>query len=824
MALTHIVRNRMVLVLGLSLALGLAAPAVAQEMADDMVGQDQKAWVTWSTATRALEREELAEAGKQFEAIAAMNLADLRLALMADRTGTIRLEAWGAKADAPPAVKALLEKIKKGREQKALAEDGWHAAAVGRFDMAEANFKALDESNPDPVALLELARKNENRHIILIKLLNNTQVGPAAARFLEILNQGEELLRTDPNEIVVNIARLGGSERQVFNATKRLQASGEYAIPHLIQALRDPNRSALTPAIIKVLPQIGRSAMNPLCIALSMKDDVTRGVLINAAAALGYKQALPYLAKVAEDQAASAEVRSAATAAITALGRGGDRNVSGLFYELADAYYNNIDSVKADTTKDQANVWYLKDTELRYIRVPTPIFNDIMAMRCSEEALKADADNKNATALWLAGNFRREAKLGLDVESDQPDPLADKDGTRPDNYPRSIYFARAAGPMYNHMVLARAYADRDPGVALGAIAALAATAGEPSLVGAEDIKQPLVETLSFPNRQVRIKAALALARALPKTPFAGADNVMPVLAEALSQSGKRAALIVDGDDNSRNKFQAVLRAAGYECGVGSTVYEAREAGEKANLTSYDVIILASDLEKPDLVTTIADLRKQFSTAATPILVVAKQGQTSAATKAARTANGVEVILSDVADIGDPAQIQQQVAARIARASQMLGMSPLNVELSLDLALQTAEVLRGVLESNLKVFDVTRAAGQLITTLDSQSEPLRIKCAHTLALVPLRDAQIAIAAAAMNENHAQSERVAVFGSLAESARRNGDLMGDHELVGKLIDFTMKEQNLILRTAASKALGALDLPSNKASEIIRSQSRG
>ena len=87
MALTHIVRNRMVLVLGLSLALGLAAPAVAQEMADDMVGQDQKAWVTWSTATRALEREELAEAGKQFEAIAAMNLADLRLALMADRTG-----------------------------------------------------------------------------------------------------------------------------------------------------------------------------------------------------------------------------------------------------------------------------------------------------------------------------------------------------------------------------------------------------------------------------------------------------------------------------------------------------------------------------------------------------------------------------------------------------------------------------------------------------------------------------------------------------------------------------------------------------------------
>ena len=36
--------------------------------------------------------------------------------------------------------------------------------------------------------------------------------------------------------------------------------------------------------------------------------------------------------------------------------------------------------------------------------------------------------------------------------------------------------------------------------------------------------------------------------------------------------------------------------------------------------------------------------------------------------------------------------------------------------------------------------------------------------------------------------------------------------------------MTEKDLILQAAASKALGALDLPSNKASEIIRTQSRG
>ena len=69
---------------------------------------------------------------------------------------------------------------------------------------------------------------------------------------------------------------------------------------------------------------------------------------------------------------------------------------------------------------------------------------------------------------------------------------------------------------------------------------------------------------------------------------------------------------------------------------------------------------------------------------------------------------------------------------------------------------------------------------------------------------------------------RDERVRAFGSLAESARRNGNLLGD-DLVQRVIGLTMAEKDLVLQAAASKALGALDLPSNKASEIIRAQSR-
>ncbi len=798
------------------------AVAAESDLTEDMVGQTEDSWTAWQAATRSLERDAKDDAARQFDAVDALGLSDLRLALMADRTGSLRLEQWAAAADAPASVKQIVEKIARGRKQKALAEDGWHFAAIGRFNYADANFKALTDENPDPVALLELARQNPNRHTILIKLISNTEVGPAARQFLEILNRGEELLRMDPYEVVVNIRKLAGPPRVAHHARMRLKESGEYAVPHLIQILQDAKQRNLHSAIIQVLPEIGRGALNPLCIALSIEDNVTKKVLIDSLARIGYRQALPYLATIAVDERASAECRTAATQAMATLGASGASR-SALFAELAESYYQNAESVRADSRRDTANVWYLRDGELRLIVVPTAIFNDIMAMRCCEEALLADANHAQATALWVAANFRREAKLGLNVESDQPDELAARDATRPEDYPRSIYFARAAGAMYNHMVLARAFTDRDPGVALGAIAALSETAGAPSLVGPEDIKQALAATLAFPSRQVRIKAALALGRALPAMSFPGSQNVMPVLSEALAQSGRQSALIVDPDVSAANRLQAVLRAAGFECAIGANLNSARENARKLNITSYDLILLATDIEQPDILTAVNDLRRDLPTSATPVLVVVKEGQFSRASSAART-TGVEIVPGEITELGDPAVIEKQLLNRVARASQALGMSPLGRELAMNLALESADVLRLIAESNLKTFDISRAEPALIGAVQGDSESLRVRAANALALHPSDAAQDALATAALNDTRGLDERVAIFGSLAESARRNGNLLADSDLVRRLIEFTLTEENLVLRAAASKALGALNLPSNKASEIIRRQYNG
>ena len=62
------------------------------------------------------------------------------------------------------------------------------------------------------------------------------------------------------------------------------------------------------------------------------------------------------------------------------------------------------------------------------------------------------------------------------------------------------------------------------------------------------------------------------------------------------------------------------------------------------------------------------------------------------------------------------------------------------------------------------------------------------------------------------------RIAMFDALAESARRNANKL-DAPLIDPLIQIASDEPVMTLRNAAAQALGALNLTTNKASEIIR-----
>ena len=704
-------------------------------------------------------------------------------------------------------------------ELGSLFGDFLHYARLGKFIEAEAYAKKL-LAHPDAngQSLLELADKDKQSRATLITLIKHTSINEPAQQILDLIREGEYEQRKDIARIRANIERLGGAPQMEFNAIQRLKESGEYAIPEMINALRDSERKNLWPRIIRALPQIGKPAVAPLVIALEVSDRDVRQNVVAALGEIGYPQAVPYLLKLQADPEQPELVRSAVSEALAKIEMTSDREAAdsavAAFVRLANQYYNDHGSVRADARLSTANVWYWDDGMLQAKVVPTEIHAPIMAMRCCEEALLLTPDHHPAIALWLSANFRREARLGMDVESAEADAGGDADSTRPANFPRSIYFARAAGPLYCHMVLGRAVADLDKPVALGAIAALDVVAGASSLVGSEDYKQPLVQALRFPDAEVRIKAAIALARALPKRDFVGSDVVGYVLAEALRQGGQPQYVIVDADQDNLNRLAGEFRGLGADVVAETNFLTAMNRARK-ELAGINGFVLAANVEDPSLSNAIRNIRSEFRFAQTPIVAIFEDEREYVADDAVA---GVTVARTAPAVLG-----AEELRGYIEEVAQSGGVEPLDTELALELALRTAEALRLVALDGRTVIQYEPALEALIEALNADDEGLQIKSAQVIALIPSQPGQQAVAELALNTNNTDTLRMAAFYALAESAKRHGNLLGPAQVTG-VVQSAMETEDLTMRTAASQALGALNLHQNEASEIIRSYYQG
>jgi HEAT repeat protein len=140
-----------------------------------------------------------------------------------------------------------------------------------------------------------------------------------------------------------------------------------------------------------------------------------------------------------------------------------------------------------------------------------------------------------------------------------------------------------------------------------------------------------------------------------------------------------------------------------------------------------------------------------------------------------------------------------------------------------LALESALVLGLLAVTNNSLFDVQDAETALIATLATDDVTLRRTVAQVLGHLGTTAAQEAIAGIALDTTEAEDMRVAMFAALAEAAKHRGNHLPD-EVVQELITIAESDENMVIRTAASQTLGALNLPGNPASVIIRNQYGG
>ncbi|MHC5075993.1 MAG: HEAT repeat domain-containing protein [Planctomycetota bacterium] len=412
-------------------------------------------------------------------------------------------------------------------------EDNWndflHYTKIGRFDLAKGYAQNILSSNPDPVQLLELSLSNQPAYELLLNIVEKApdpELTDLADQMIQIIERGSVIKRSDPILISQEIRRLSISARSKLTAMKRLQASGEFSIPLMLDAMTDMQRKEELPNIIWALPQIGKPAIRPLVAALQTEDVALETEIIKALGQISYPQSLPYLKYIVENDT-SAEMRTLASEAIQRIDPAAqDLSAAQLFYTLADNYYYHTDSLAPADDIERANVWFW-DTENRTLvrkEVEKEYFNELMAMRCCEWALKANPDFGSAIGLWLAAFFKAES-TGLEM----PDYFGS-------GHANAMVYATTAGPEYLHLTLARALKDKNAYIALNAVQAMAVNAGEKSLMYRVGTSQTIIDALSFDDKAVRYSAAIAIAAAKPKQPFDESRLVIQNLTQALSEN------------------------------------------------------------------------------------------------------------------------------------------------------------------------------------------------------------------------------------------------------------------------------------------------
>jgi len=685
----------------------------------------------------------------------------------------------------------------KQRQMAELWRDLIHYIKIAESDSALSNAQALLEAQPDPAGLYLLSEDTWGSMTTLTRGMHQKGLREPLEKIVDVIREGYRMMRTDPERIKEAIGRLENTET-FEKGREQLIMSGEYAVPQMVQALMDPNLSnTMRSLIIAVLPDLGKEAVRPLSVGLQTRDPKLREIFANALAQIEYPHAIPRLKELLGREDLLQRTREAAKTALFACA-GGDKSVmqkstASLFYELSEKYYYRAESLLPDIRSAQANVWYWREgLGPVFVAVPREIFCDIYAKRLSRTALQHDGEFYPAVSLWVSANLDLEANL----PEGKSDPLHRAD------QPFARFYALASSPQYLQDVLARALKDHNTPVAMGAIRALVETAGtktliEPTAGGA----MPLVEALTYPDREARFFAAVSLAKARPDSRFEGYQLVMNVMNSALRQSGKRVAMLIVEDLRQRNLLKDSLRELGYLVIEGEDTTKAMAAAKE--VSGVDVAVLGRKPEAADIIT---QLRVQPEYNALPIVVA---GGDEALRQMAKFDERLFLLPAEpAADVLGP-MVAEAIRSGVGRS--------LTAEESVMWAVGAADAIRMLGLTGNKTFDISLTEKALIEALDDPRQPVRVAAADALAIMNDEQAQRAIARLANNAEVDAAVRTAAYGALASSLQTHGRLLLDRHVKATL-DVVTTDGPHGIREAAAKALGAMGLPSQDIIPLI------
>lgn len=678
----------------------------------------------------------------------------------------------------------------------------WHYAKTFRYDMASAEAKKIADAKPDAGLLLKAfesvsAERKDPLDQWMLRWQQVPQLSEAVTPLNQILSEGYRLRRADQSAIEENIKNLPKTEQSYAISINRLRDSGQLAVPLMLQYLSDPSQVQYHASIRRALVDMGQAALSPLAATLEAPINESNQqmmiAVIGALSEIGYDVSIPPMVYLANNGEVPAVVKTAAREALTRMGAGdaSTLDASQLYYEIGQKYYYGKAATSADPRSNVSFYWmWEQDKGLVKLNVPSAIYGDLMTMRSTLKSLRINSDREDSLSLWLAANYGREVRL----------PAGAADPTRNAQTPAAHYYGVASGAKYLNNVIKRALGDRDTGVALAAVRSLQQIGGESNLFAAGQA-DALVQAMQYPDRLVRFDAAFAAAGALPQSNFEGQERVVPILAEAVAQTGKPHIVAIMPEAQLNARVQE-LKDAGYDA-VGVT---SADAAAGAVLPAVDVVLITD--EDPTQVQQLREIAPATpklqgagiviitKTQASPFTVWAASNPMITVTQATKTADLKPVIDGARAKAGS-ASLDEKVATEYAlRATKLLG----------ELAISRGQVL-----------DLRAAQTTLLQALDDSRPELAMAAGEVLGLTKAPEAQSALMIKAADEKTDKAVKLSMLNSLATNAKFFGNMLPQDNLES-LQKLVVGEQDLDIRSAAAEAQGALNLSPDQLKALL------
>jgi len=705
----------------------------------------------------------------------------------------------GEQPPAPGVKLGLVDKLDDEKLAKTWG-DFLHYVRIAQVKAAKSFAQALLDSNTDPKKIYDLSIQSDDTHKVLTRGSRLADLKPIIGEIRKMIETGYEQMRKDPAEIRKSIDMLVKSVRAYEIGARRLVRSGEYAMPQIVQRLMNPKvEPLLRERLITVLPRMGKAAVLPLSVALQCSQPHLQETFAEALGRIQYPHAGPRLRQFLDRKGLLKRVRSAAESAlVSCVGRTAlKKNTAGMFYDMAVNFYYQRESLRPNERSSNANVWYWRDDAgLSYKAVPRQIFCDVYAMRMSRLALKHDPKFYPAVSLWLAAHINKEthlAELGQGA----------KDPTRGKDQPAARFYALAASTRFQQAVLARALRDYNTPAVLVVMEALVRTNGAKNMVRVHGGAQPLVEALSYPDRNVRFMAAEALAAALPDQRFNGHDSVISVLIEALRRTGRKKAMIVVKDPTKLNTLKDAVRAAGYEVMDNSDPVRALTQVSQAG--GVDVLVVDRS-PGPEKLLILLRQKGRFVTTPVVAAVIATDSRRELAERDKR------LVLTG------PEAKSDAVAKALAAAAKLAAGRPMSPEDADKWAVRAAKAIRLLAITKNTVLDYKRAQGALIEALKTKAQ-IQVAVADALSVMRAAEAQRAIADLANDAKTAESVRIAAYDCLIASVRKYGNQLTEAQSQS-VVEVVLGGGSHALRQAAAQTLSPLDLASEKMKQLILS----